>query len=140
MRRCLRLLKDAHPLNLLKMKEEMMDKSMFKRHSVPRMDFRQRAQLDAQTPRSTLYNSYLKAVNETFPKMESMLESDIVSKYKEHLSPLEQEELERAWNRRKEVTEKTEKKPREYIPRNQSGRTKTSSHWWTTFTSVAKAS
>lgn len=115
MRRCLRLWKNAHPLNLARSSEELVDYTKYKRHFVPRINYKQRVELGDSLPKLSPYESYMKAMNETFPTIEKSIEEDILTHYKDHLTPQEQFELEMAWKRRQQVTDETARKPREYI-------------------------
>lgn len=115
MRRCLRLWKNAHPLNLAGSSETLAKPSKYKRHFVPRINYKQRIEMGDTLPKLSPYESYLKAMNETFPTIEKSIEQDILTHYKDHLSPKEQFELEMAWKRRQQVTDETARKPREYI-------------------------
>ena len=115
MRRCLRLWKNAHPLNLARSSDMQVKASGLKRHFVPRINYKQRVELGDSLPKLSPYESYLKAMNETFPTIEKSIERDILTHYKDHLTPKEQFELEMAWKRRQQVTDETARKPREYI-------------------------
>ena len=115
MRRCLRLWQNAHPLNLSRHPESRVVAGKYKRHFVPRLDYKQRVELGDTLPKLNPYQSFLKAMNETFPAIEKSVEGEILEHYKEHLTPAEQFELEMAWKRRLQVTEETSRKPREYI-------------------------
>jgi hypothetical protein len=115
MRRCLRLWKNAHPLNLARSSEDFVDSTKYKRHFVPRISYKQRVELGDSLPKLSPYESYLKAMNETFPTIEKSIEEEILTHYKDHLTPKEQFELEMAWKRRQQVTDETARKPREYI-------------------------
>ena len=115
MRRCLRLWKNAHPLNLARSSDMQVKASGMKRHFVPRINYKQRVELGDSLPKLSPYESYLKAMNETFPTIEKSIEQDILTHYKDHLTPKEQFELEMAWKRRQQVTDETARKPREYI-------------------------
>lgn len=108
MRRTIRLLKDAHPINSImenaKKLELLQHRTLGKRHTLLHMTMKESLDTRPQikTPRSVKeFENLVKNI----PAVENTIEKELLEAMKSHLTPLEKEELDHSYRLRQAYTE-----------------------------------